>query len=90
MRVPSWANDVMHRLSESEAKGWQALDFREANAIPEVEMQHYARRPLWRRRDVIISPRNLIDDVASDCCNDATLIINRREWRWLHPKLVMS
>jgi hypothetical protein len=36
----------MHGLSESEAKGWQALDFREANAIPELEMQHYAQRPL--------------------------------------------
>jgi hypothetical protein len=35
----------MHGLSDSEAKGWQALDFREANAIPEVEMQHYTRRP---------------------------------------------
>jgi hypothetical protein len=42
--VTSWADDIMHRLSESEAKGWQALDFREANNIPEVEMQHYAQR----------------------------------------------
>jgi hypothetical protein len=33
----------MPGLSESEAKGSQALDFREANAIPEVEMQQYAR-----------------------------------------------
>jgi hypothetical protein len=41
--VTSWADDVMHGLSESEAKGWQAMDFRE------VEMQHYARR-----RDVIV------------------------------------
>jgi hypothetical protein len=35
----------MHGLSESEAKGWQALYFREATAIPEVKKQHYARRP---------------------------------------------
>jgi hypothetical protein len=35
---------MMKRI-ESEAKGWQALDFREANAIPKVEMQHYARYP---------------------------------------------
>jgi hypothetical protein len=40
--VTSWTDDVMHGLSESEAKGWQAMDFREANAIPEVEMQRYA------------------------------------------------
>jgi hypothetical protein len=45
MRVTSWADDVMQGLSESEAKGWQAMDFREANTIPEVKMQHYARRP---------------------------------------------
>jgi hypothetical protein len=38
----SWADDVMHGLITSEAKGWQALDFREANAIPEVERQHFA------------------------------------------------
>jgi hypothetical protein len=78
--VTSWAEDVMHGLSESEAKGWEALDFHEVNAIPEVEMQHYARRPQGRRRDVIVilpatSRRNVIasdcvvtviDDVASD------------------------
>jgi hypothetical protein len=40
--VTQWADDIMHGLSGSEAKGWQALDFCEANAIPEVEMQHYA------------------------------------------------
>jgi hypothetical protein len=41
----SRADDVMHGLSETEsdAKGWQALDFPEANAIPEVEMQHSLR-----------------------------------------------
>jgi hypothetical protein len=38
----SWADDVMHGLCESDAKGWQALDFREVNAIPEVEIKHYA------------------------------------------------
>jgi hypothetical protein len=43
--VTSWAYDIIKQgLSESEAKGWQALDFREASAIPEVEMQHYAQR----------------------------------------------
>jgi hypothetical protein len=44
----------MHGLSDSEANVWQAHDFREANAIPEVKMQHYARRPQWRRRNVIV------------------------------------
>jgi hypothetical protein len=46
----------MHGLSESEAKGWQAVDFREDNTIPKVEMQHV----------IVILPRNVIHDVASE------------------------
>jgi hypothetical protein len=44
-RAVTWADDVMHAEYMYEAKGWQALGFREANAIPEVIMQHYARCP---------------------------------------------
>jgi hypothetical protein len=67
--VTSWADDVMHGLSENEAKGWQALDFREANTIPEVEMQHYARHPQLMLSSFRLpnSRHNVIDDVPSDC-----------------------
>jgi hypothetical protein len=37
MCVTSWASDVTPGWSESKAKGWQAQDFHEVSAIPNVE-----------------------------------------------------
>jgi hypothetical protein len=68
--VTSWADGVMHGLSESEAKGWQALDFYEANAIAEFEMQHYVLSDAVMTLSSFRLPNsrcNVIDDVASDC-----------------------
>jgi hypothetical protein len=60
-----WADDVMHGLSESEAKGWQDLDFREVDAFPKSKCN---TTDDVLSDAIVISSRNTNDYViASDC-----------------------